>query len=201
VIRGSRAERVECRFGGDHAAYSARLRLQAGRYSDAGNACQLGRDEAARYWMGEPSDHDHDHALLPGRDPLLLTMDHMAFKAVDDRAHRLVAYITLVRCPDGAYDMGGVVHAAVRGHGYGREALETVCRLAHHHFGIATLLAMCEPANVASARWLASCHFVQVGPAREFELPNGRRTHMLRWQRVEPAARWRCGNFPETPPW
>jgi RimJ/RimL family protein N-acetyltransferase len=195
VIRRSRAERVECRFGGDHAAYSARLRLQVGRYSDAVNACHLD-DDVARYWMGVPADQEHDHELPPGRDPLLLTMDSMSFKAVDDRAHRLLAYITLARCGHGAYEMGGVVHAAVRGQGYGREALETVCRVAHHHFGIATLHAWCEPANIASVRWLASCQFVQIGPPREIELPNGRRTHFLQWQRVEPSARWRCGNFP-----
>jgi RimJ/RimL family protein N-acetyltransferase len=197
VVRRSRAELVECRFGGDHAAYSARLRLQAGRYSDAVNACQLGLDDAARYWMGDRPDEEHDHELPPGRDPLLLTMDYLSFKGVDDRAHRLLAYIALARCADGAYDVGGVVHAAVRGRGYGREALETVCRLVHHHFGIATLHAWCEPANLAAARWLASCQFIQVGPPLEVQLPNGRRTHMLPWERVEPTARWRCGNFPE----
>jgi RimJ/RimL family protein N-acetyltransferase len=198
MLRRARAAVVECHLSGDHAAYSARLRLQAARCSDAVNACQMAHDDAARYWLGW--EDAHDHQLPRGRDPLLLSKEYLTFKGVDDHAHRLLAYVTLSRCDDGAYDVGGIVHASVRGQGYGREALETICRLAHHHFGIATLRAWCEPANVASVRWLQSCQFVQVGPPRELEVPGGRRTYILPWQRVEPAARSRCRNLPEALP-
>lgn len=195
VIFRPRNGTVECRFGGEHVAFSPRLRLQAARCSDAVKACQLSQDDAARYWLGSGPEEEHDHRLPPERDPILLSADYMAFKGVDDRVHLLVAYVTLVRCGDGAYDVSGVVHAALRRRGYGREVLETVCRVAHHHFGIACLRAWCETTNVASAGWLESCGFVQVGPPHQLQLPNGRRADALPWQRVEPMARQRCRNL------
>jgi RimJ/RimL family protein N-acetyltransferase len=192
MIRRSRGDAVECRVGGDHTAHSTRLRVAAARWSDAIIAARLAEDEVAQHWLGPAI--RQDHGLPLGRNPLLLTTAYLAFAGI--HMDRLLAYVTLTRCADGSYDVGGVTHAAVRGQGYGRETLQTVCRIAHHHFGFGWLRATCESTNQVGAQWLRSAGFVQVGPQYRVTLPNGRVAHHLPWQRVEPTARSRCANLP-----
>lgn len=183
---------MRCQLGGEHIAYSARLRLQSARWSDALSSLQLSRDEAAQHWLGwTPDEARRDLALL-GHDPLLISSSCLSFVGFDVHTDRIIASITLNRIAADTHDIGAVVEPTARGQGYGREALATVSRIAHQHFGIAALRAGCESTNVVSRRWLESCGFVRVDGPTKHTLPNGRVADALWWHHADPTAKRRC---------
>ena len=190
----SNPDRVECRFGGEHVASSARLRVVTARFSAYVRSLQFTRDGEARFWLGwgpEDAMRQLPPTPLPS-DPLLLDPAFLGFMAMNATTGREVAWIVLRRGPDGAYEVGGMVDHEARGQGYGREALETVCSVAHHHFGISRLVAGCEMTNLVSQRWLRSCGFDWVAGPPQHTLPNGRVIDSLWWQRVDTSAKRRC---------
>jgi RimJ/RimL family protein N-acetyltransferase len=197
MIGTSGSPKVKCRLGGEHTIWSDQLWYRGARCSDALRIQYLERDPAARYWLGSKPEEDarqvHEH---PGLDPLLMDTADMSLLGFDSRTGRSLVSITLTRCECGGYNIGGVVDREARGQGYGREALETMCRVAHHHFGIALLHARCETTNAASIGWLGSCGFDQVGEPFALTLPNGRIVSALGWQRVDATAKQRCRNLP-----
>jgi len=192
--RRARPEAVECRFGGEHVMFTARLRIQSARWSDHVRATHLARDEPARYWLGWAPEDTRPEPYPDGLDPLLVEPELLSFVGADLRTGLLLANITLMGCFDGAYDVGGLIDPTVRGEGYGTEALDAVCRLAHHHLGIVHLHAGCDADNVVSRRWLASCEFEEIGVS-PYTLPDGRVTDAVWWLREDITAKRRCRNL------
>jgi RimJ/RimL family protein N-acetyltransferase len=192
VFSRLRSNVVECRYGGDHAVSSARLRVVAARWSEYVQSMRLSRDAEAQHWLGWDPAEVLSKAPLLRHDPLQLTADGLMFVGLERRSGRLVASITLYPGTDGSYDLGGVVDPDLRGQRFGREALDAVCLLAHRHFGIVRLRCGCETTNVASQRWLTSCGFVRTDGPQHHVLPNGRTIESLWWHRVDATARRRC---------
>lgn len=185
---------LTCRAGGAHQARTARLTVTTARLSDMSYVHGLA-DESARHWLGwGPAPAAAEFEGLAG-DPLLWAGAFMKFLARDLRTGVPVASVSLYLDGDGRYQVGGVVGDGHRGLGYGREALDLVCRIAHRHLGIADLAACCEITNQASRRWLSSCGFLPVDGPGVFKLPNGRTIEACWWSRSG-AARLRCRNRP-----
>jgi hypothetical protein len=108
----SNADRVECRFGGEHVASSARLRVVTARFSAWVRSWQFTRDGEARFWLGwGPEDAMTQLPPTPiTSDPLLLDPAFLlGFMAVHGTTGREVAWIDLRRGADGAYLVGGMV--------------------------------------------------------------------------------------------
>jgi RimJ/RimL family protein N-acetyltransferase len=190
--RGS-SDGVECRWRGDHAIASPRLRVVAARRPELVAALALSRDAQAQHWLGwAPEELLRSLGTRTVRNVLLLRDDLSEFVAYEARSGRLAANIGVRRRPDGEYEIGGVVDPDLRGRGYGREALAAVCRLLHGHFGILRLLAVCESSNAASRRWLSASDFVRTPGPEHHALPNGRVIESLWWEHTDPDARRRC---------
>lgn len=129
---------------------------------------------------------------LTSRQPLLPVDPNYLFFAGIDRLTRHVVSGVTVTSSDGVSEIGGGVHRDYRAQGYGHEMLDTVCGLAHRHFGIERLVASCEETNVASQRWLAKSGFVRAPGPETYTLPNGRVIQPMWWNRVDPDAELRC---------
>jgi RimJ/RimL family protein N-acetyltransferase len=156
---------------------------------------QLTRDADSQHWLGSgPADVLKDISAVGTLDPLLIRPAYQAFVGFEAQTGYALAAITLTRCDDGVYEVGGVVDPAFRGEGYGREVLAAVCALAHQHFGFVQLRAGFESTNLASLHWLASCGFVGFDAPRRHILPNGREVESLWWHRTDRSARRRCRN-------
>jgi len=190
--RGSRSsDGVECRFGGAHAVTTARLRVASARWSDGDRSGYLNRDQESQHWLGW-SPQTTMPRRRPRLDPLLPTTGFLGFVGVHGETGRLLAWIEMRRRSGGAYEVGGMVDPEFRGQGYGREALVAVCQLAHHHFGVARLIAGCESTNMASQKWLIGSGFSRTDGPPTYTLPNGRVAESLWWQRMDPSATRRC---------
>jgi RimJ/RimL family protein N-acetyltransferase len=190
--------KVECRFGGEHIVWTDRLRLSLARHSEEGLSRQLFTDETSRHWLGvDPDTEFGPWTPLPGRDPLpRLSQDRLPFIGVETTTGAVLASAYLYKAGDGGYGVLGVVAAGSRARGYGWEALTGLCELAHHHFGIARLVAECEDANIGAVECLSSCGFRRVGDPVLGALRNGRVIESLAWERVEPTAHRACREFP-----
>ncbi|MEU8007767.1 GNAT family protein [Catellatospora sp. NPDC049111] len=188
-----------CRRTGLHVVTTRRLWVISSRADDLAHHVFFQADERARHWQGwwpEEEPPAPARALArPPTDPtgaLTPVVEMLYFTAVE-RATRLpVAGVSITATDGGAHQIGGNVHLDHRGKGYGRQAMTAACRLAHRHFGIATLAAACEVANTASMRWLAGCGFAHDGPSRPHVLPNGREIDAQWWTRTDRRARRRC---------
>jgi RimJ/RimL family protein N-acetyltransferase len=184
---------LRCRSGGEHVAYSERLRVSVARVSEIPEALGL-LDDVASYWQGwDPS----TASIPPVRDinPWVWFTANMEFLARCRLSGSLVATISLYERDGGGYHIGGTVHPVYRGQGYGREALALVCLIAHRHLGIPDLIAGCEVTNEASRRWLASCGFAPTAGPPLHQLPNGRVIQPCWWRHADRAMR-RCRNEP-----
>jgi RimJ/RimL family protein N-acetyltransferase len=156
---------------------------------------QVTRDAESQHWLGvAPPDEPNDISAGGTLDPLLVRPAYRAFVGFDARTGYALAAITVIRCDDGVYEIGGAVDPAFRRKGYGREVLTAVCVLAHQHFGIVQLRAGFETTNLASLHWLASCGFAGFDAPRRHVLPNGREVDSLWWHRTDRSARRRCRN-------
>lgn len=214
VLRRTGVAGLSCRRGGVHVVETARLRIAVAWFGNTPEIYGL-LDDVAAYWQGysvpptmETVHPDGTVRRLPmvqavqmclaiGHNPLMWHVDMMEFLARDRRTAVPIASISLYRGPSGGYQIGGTVAATHRGRGYGREALETVCAIAHQHLGIAQLNAGCEKANLASRRWLSSCGFTPVAGPPRHTLPNGRIIESCWWRRSAPSDD-RCRNRPST---
>jgi RimJ/RimL family protein N-acetyltransferase len=156
---------------------------------------QLTRDEEAQHWLGAgPEDAFKDMSAIGNLDPLLISSKYQEFVGFEPQTGYAMAQVSLTRCDDGVYEVGGVVDPAFRGKGYGREILAAVCGIAHQHFGYIQLRAGFESTNLASMHWLASCGFVGFDAPRRHTLPNGREIDGLWWHRTDRSAKRRCRN-------
>ncbi|MEU2616220.1 GNAT family N-acetyltransferase [Micromonospora sp. NPDC007271] len=190
VLSRSGVPGLSCR-GSAHTIRSARLRLSVARVRDV-IEFSAAEDEVMR------QRHGFSYAAwvqaLAGLDPdaLLWTPDLAMFVARTRDTGRLVADLSLYTRPGRQVHVGGSVVAGARGRGYGREALELACVVAHRHLGLRYLGAACEADNVASGRWLMSAGFVRISGAPTHVLPDGREVESLWWLHEDPRARRRC---------
>jgi RimJ/RimL family protein N-acetyltransferase len=191
--RSSLSDGIECRFGGVHAVTSPRLRVASARWSDAARSWRLNRDAEAQHWLGwTPRDQAGRARRRAGFDKPIRSSDFFGFIGVHHATRQLLAWIEVRRVPDGGYEVGGIVDPEFRGQGYGQEALQAVCRLAHGHFGVRRLLASCESTNIASQKWLIASGFTRTDGPAQHTLPNGRVIESMRWERVDESAARRC---------
>ncbi|MEU8264598.1 GNAT family protein [Micromonospora sp. NPDC048999] len=181
---------LSCR-GAAHTIRSARLQLTVARVRDV-LEFSAAEDEVMRHRHG--SSQDEYAKALAGLDPDLLvwTPDLATFVARDRGTGRLLASLNLYAQPGWQMHVGGSVVAEARGRGYGREALELLCVVAHRHLGLRYLGAACEADNVASWRWLMSAGFIRIAGDPTHVLPDGREIESLWWLREDPRARRRC---------
>jgi RimJ/RimL family protein N-acetyltransferase len=182
-----------CYPDGLHVTESPRLWIVSGRESDLDSFTEFASEPQAQRWLGWRREHLRPTRVGPTAKPL----DHpygifqpglgfLFFAAVNRQNMHVIAGFSIDASTPAGHTVGGVVHHDYRHQGYGREALREVCTLAHRHFGIAQLHAVCESTNAASQRWLASCGFVAAeGPAIH-TLPNGRLIDSLWWRRTDP---------------
>jgi RimJ/RimL family protein N-acetyltransferase len=195
MIGRSEVPGLKCGAGGAHEARSARLVVSTARLSDVVAAGAL-MDDEAQYWQGWSPDVLQPYArTLATSNPLMWKRRNIDFVARQRSTGALVVSISLYRS-DGRYHIGGTVSGDFRRRGYGREALDLVCLIAHRHLGIAQLTAECETANTASHRWLASSGFTMVEPSGTHTLPNGRVVESCSWRRTDASAEHRCPNYP-----
>ncbi|MBM0227962.1 MULTISPECIES: GNAT family N-acetyltransferase [Micromonospora] len=180
--------------GATHRIRSARLEIAVARVRDLLDFAEM-EDEEMRYWQGVSQ--EAAVAGLAGLPPdvPVWTREAAAFTARERSTGRLVGSFSLYVQPGRQMHVGGSVVADARGRGYGREALELVCAIAHRHLGLCHLVARCEAANVASRRWLMSAGFAQVAGDPRHVLPDGRAVQALWWQRSDPRSRRRCASF------
>jgi RimJ/RimL family protein N-acetyltransferase len=148
-------------------------------------------DDEGRYWLGVPSDPALPETTEFCADPYVAGSGLEEFVARERRTDRIVADISLAY-NDGRFYVGGNVAAGHRRQGYGSEALNVVCAIAHRHLGITELNAGCEVSNVASWRWLASCGFAPAPGPPQQTLANGRVVESCWWRHVDRASRLRC---------
>ncbi|WP_196280153.1 GNAT family N-acetyltransferase [Catellatospora paridis] len=193
---------ANCHRTGLHVAKTRRLWVISSRADDLAHHVFFQADEAARHWQGwwpeeEPPAPAERLARPPADTTGALTpvVEMLYFTAVERRTRIPVAGVSITAAEDGAHHIGGSVHLVHRGRGYGREIMTTACRLAHRHFGIATLHAGCEVTNTASMRWLAGCGFAPDGPTRPHLLPNRREIDSQWWTRTDRRARRRCAHL------
>jgi RimJ/RimL family protein N-acetyltransferase len=195
MLRRSPTDGVDCRSNGEHTVSTVWLRVRVARFHEVASAVHLARDAEARHWLGWGPEHVETAEAGGGGDQLALRSSLLSFVGVQPATDRVLVSVGLSPLPDAGYEVGGMVDPEYRGRGYGREALEAVCLLAHRHFGIVRLRAGCEATNTASQRWLVSGGFVRAdGPAHHV-LPDGRVIDSLWWTRTDFSAR-RCRNAP-----
>jgi RimJ/RimL family protein N-acetyltransferase len=194
MSRRAPADRIDCRSSGEHTVATVWLRVSVATFTDVADAVRLARDPEARHWLGWGPEHVATARATSGSQ-LALRSSLLSFVGVQPATGRVLVSITLTPAADGTFEVGGIVDPDFRGRGYGREALEAVCLLAHRHFGIVRLRAACEATNTASQRWLTSGGFVGAdGPPAQV-LPDGRVIQCLWWTRTDFSAR-RCRNTP-----
>jgi RimJ/RimL family protein N-acetyltransferase len=193
MLRRAPADGIACRSNGEHVVSTVWLRLSVATVSELADAAQLARDPEARHWLGWGPETVANPMV--GRDQLALRRSMLSFVGVQPSTGTVLVSINLTPRPDGSYEVGGIVDPEFRGRGYGKEALDAVCRLAHQHFGIVRLRAVCERTNTASQRWLAASGFERTDGAPQHVLPDGRVIESVWWTRTDFSAR-RCRNAP-----
>jgi RimJ/RimL family protein N-acetyltransferase len=176
-----------------------RLMIVSNRFSDCLCMQLFGSDPDAQKWLGWPAE---DLVTGPARvfanQPIrtqigvIPPMPHfLSFTAIDRRTYDVAGSITIHR--HGSIPMaGGMMRKDYRGKGFGTEAMRIVRRLAHRHFGIATLTAGSERGHLASERWLRASGFTAVPGPRTHVLPNGREVESMWWQSADKHAKRRC---------
>ncbi|MFU8871710.1 GNAT family N-acetyltransferase [Micromonospora sp. SL4-19] len=187
---------LSCR-GATHTVRSARLELAVARVRDV-IQFSAAADEVMRYRHGY-SQAAYAEGLI-GLDPDLpvWSPDLAKFVARERGTGRLVADLNLYVQFGHQVHVGGSVVAEARGQGYGREALDLVCAIAHRHLGLRYVGARCEADNVASWRWLMSAGFVRITGDPTHVLPDGREVETLWWLHSAPEPQRRC-NSPHGP--
>jgi RimJ/RimL family protein N-acetyltransferase len=193
-----------CRRSGLHIVRTRRLWIVSARNDDQARAAYMMTEAGAQRWLGWSDDDlaaiapvpDGPARDLPGLDDVVPPDPRrLYFTGIDRSSMRVAVSITLFRQGQ-RYEIGGAVGVDFRGKGYGREALRTVVRMAHRHFGIRRLTAGCERANQASQRWLRGAGFrPATGPAT-LTLADGREVETLWWARSAALVRRACPWWP-----
>ncbi|GAB7038633.1 MULTISPECIES: GNAT family N-acetyltransferase [Catenuloplanes] len=173
---------VLCRPTGLHVTQTDRLWLVTDRVTDHARWARQAADDPApaAEWPAELLRHGRGVLLGPvadaivdgdGRDLLPPDPDRLFVAAINRSTHRLIGGVSLT----GHHLLGGIDRAERR-RGYGHEMLSAVCRLAHRHFDLARLTAVCTPGNEPARRWLAAAGFTPDGATWEHTDPG----HTLR---------------------
>jgi RimJ/RimL family protein N-acetyltransferase len=146
--------------------------------------------QQARQWAGlldmEPG-HGGWLPRSPGSRELRLA-------AIDPSGQRLAGGITF---NGGTGEIGGSLAPAFRGRGLGAALFAGAAEFAHHHLGIASVLAGTETENAACIGALSAAGFVPAAGPETHTLENGRVT-TARWFRHESVRPARCGAAPKS---
>jgi RimJ/RimL family protein N-acetyltransferase len=178
-----------CGFGGFHSAAGPRLELTIPRRRELLDVWGQLADAEARFRLGWGE--DGPWVEQDDTDPMVIADEGAEFVGRDPQTGAVIVSVGFGRS-DGFMEVGGLVHPSFRRLGYGREALDLVCAIAHQHFGIVELRAKCETDNEASRRWLASAGFLPVDTPIVHTLPDGRQMAATVWRRLDPTAQRRC---------
>jgi len=96
-----------------------------------------------------------------------------------------------IDCNRDTGEVGGSLAPAFRARGLGAALFAGAAEFAHHHLGIASVLAGTEPENAACIGALTAAGFVPAAGAGAHRLPNGRMV-TSRWFRHESVRPARC---------
>jgi RimJ/RimL family protein N-acetyltransferase len=174
------------------------LRLQTPSEVDLLGALAAASDPQAQRWLGWP-DRDAGRAgqwtafldATPGtgRKPRRLGQGaELLLAAVDPAGERLAGAIGVSRETG---EVGGWLAPRFRGCGLGGALFAAAAELAHHHLGIASVIAGTEPGNAACIGALSAAGFIPATGSETHTLPNGRVVD-ARWFRHESGQPARC---------
>jgi GNAT superfamily N-acetyltransferase len=129
------------------------------------------------------------------RPPRTLDSKEMWLAAIAPSGQRLAGSITLNRDTG---EIGGSLAPAFRGRGLGTALFAGAAEFAHHHLGIASVLAGADAENAACIGALSAAGFTPAAGPEAHKLPNGR-VIASRWFRHESVRPARCVAAPRMP--
>jgi RimJ/RimL family protein N-acetyltransferase len=177
------------------------LRLQSPSVQDWRAMAAAASDPQAQRWLGWTDQFLQQArmwtALLdmkPGQGRRLpSTLDGTQMRlAVIDPSERLAGSVD---CNTGTGEVGGSLAPQFRGRGLGAALFGGAAEFAHHHLGIASILAGTDPGNVACIGALTAAGFVPTTGPGTHMLPNGR-VVFSRWFRHDSEQPARCAAAP-----
>ena len=155
-------------------------------------------DPQAQRWLGWTDQHVKGArqwtgllGVKPGQGrwlPRAPDSREMSLAAVDPSGRRLAGWIEFDRETG---EIGGWLAPEFRGRGLGAALFGGAAEFAHHHLGIAGVLAGTEADNAACIGALSAAGFTPAAGPEAHTLPNGRVT-AARWFRHESARPARC---------
>jgi len=132
----------------------------------------LAGDRSGRAWAADyPTEGDLVVAAVIGEagEFYAETATLAVFQVRDAETGEAIGGIGFLSAPrDGEVEVGYGIAASAQGRGLATEALQAVLQLAHGH-GIERVVALTDPANVASHAVLVRCDFARDGEERTDE--------------------------------
>jgi RimJ/RimL family protein N-acetyltransferase len=181
------------------------LRLQSPSFRDMRAMWAAASDPQAQRWLGWTDQFVQQARLWttlldakPGkglRPSRARNSEQMWLAVIDPSGQRLAGSITLNR---NTGEVGGSLAPAFRGRGLGAALFAGAAEFAHHHLGIASVLAGTEAENAACVGALSAAGFTPAAGPEAHTLPNGRVT-TSRWFRHESVRPGRCAAAPTMP--